>query len=288
MGKEFCRNEAWVEALELGDLTPTVAMAKDLDQFFGTSGDGGFASLLGELERNPYGERASSIRERYSLPPYAAEGEAGEDLAAAGEGAMPLVTSIRARDRLLVTGPTAMFITVATTQVALVLWTMDLLGEAAAPVIAGVVAVGALLMTLTLSSQEALLRAAVRITRSRSSRTLIGEARGHRHNSGLDDTYEHSWYQEGESPHLLPRVRARVATQCVSADLAERVGAVLLVNLVGAVLVAATFRSDWQVHLPTLAVIGSLIVLTRETARSAASRALEAVNVGLGFADWTG
>ena len=282
------RVRSWYEALERGEFVPTLNMAKEVDNAFEVPSDSrGLRRTLIELELEPFGSLAESLRTRFGLPNYSPRSYDAASLV--GQGLSPIATSIRERDRLVVTGPLSVCAMLLSVQLALGLWSKDVLSDLALPTLTAVAAISVIVLSMSLPLLEALLRWLGRVARPKKAKTVYSDLTEMRATAGLTVAYPGAWHQDGESVHYLPGLRNEVARHALRADYFERMTGLFLVNVAasGLIIPICGFDGRGIVNVIAVAVLLAITFIGTRAVLPAVYSLEEAVSLGLGLTSAT-
>ncbi len=315
------RTEAWLGAVERGEVIPTDKMVKKIEgAFLNNDHDLDLEETIGLLELRPYGSIAGELRadlgieiEHDRLP------TSGVTL----DGPVPVITAVRQQDRFLILAPILMTTGLLLSGFTLVDWSQGAKVEfdLSIPIITSGAAVA--LAAFFLNPLDRFLRWIAHGTRPRAAvidlelyhlvryrNGLATEDHGARERiSGSDagdaagdeggsdagdaaDEFDHKkvdWFTPGDQSHLLAGTRDAAWSNGLLADFSERLAPlVAAVAAVAAIVtVAALFQGapDWT----ELSLIAFTLLMTaaavaiRCSATRAGARALSAVARGCGY-----
>ncbi len=282
------RVRSWYEALERGEFVATLNMANEVDNAFEVPNDSkGLRRTLIELELEPFGSLAESLRTRFGLPDYSPRPYDAANLV--GQGLSPIATSIRERDRLVVTGPLSVCAMLLSVQLALGLWSKEVLSDLALPALTAVAAISVIVLSMSLPRLEAVLRVVARAARPKKAKSVFDDLADMRATAGLKATYPGAWHQDGESAHYLPGLRNNVARHALRADYFERMTALFLVNVAASLLIIPIcgFDRRGSVNVIALVVLAIITFIGTRSVLPAVYSLEEAVSVGLGLTSAT-
>lgn len=260
--EEFSRTKEWRAALQRGDFIPTFEMVNQLDGLLAVEGrHTGYTQLAVEIESFPLGERARHLRRSYDL-------EATIEPIVAkpvqiGSGLSPYAESIRARDRLLVTGPLVRAVALIILQVMLVLWVLQQIGDLSWPAVVGLPALVGFALVPSLPLAEKALAFLCRRWRSDGAVERMEKLQDDRKGAGLAPSHPGCWHQDGEGVHLLSDIRDAAQRNGLAADSLERMTLVFGLNAAIAVglLVAAALEDETRLVVSLAGVVTALTVL---------------------------
>lgn len=260
--EEFSRTREWRAALQRGDFIPTFEMVNQLDGLLSVVGrQAAYTQLAVEIESFPLGERARDIRRSYgveaTIEPIVAKP------VEIGSGLSPYAESIRARDRLLVTGPLVRASALIILQVILVLWALEQVDGLAWPAVVGLPALLGFALVPSLPLAEKALAFVCRRWRSDVAVERIEKIQQDREGAGLVPTHPGCWYQDGEGIHLLSDARDAAQRKGLAADSLERMTLVFGLNAAIAMglLVAAALENETRLAIGLAGVVTVLTVL---------------------------
>ena len=282
------RVRSWYEALERGEFVPTLNMAKEVDNAFNVQKDSrSLRQTLIELELEPFGSLAESLRTRFGLPNYSPRSYDAAKLV--GQGLSPIATSIRERDRLVVTGPFSVCAMLLSVQLALGLWSKEVLSDLALPALTAIAAVSVIVLSMSLPLLETVLRVLARAARPKKAKSVFSDLSDMRATAGLNATYPGAWHQDGESAHYLPGLRDDVARHALRADYFERMTGLFLVNVAASGLIISTCGFDGRgtVNVIALAVLVVITFIGTRSILPAVYSLEEAASLGLGLTSAT-
>lgn len=225
------RSKEWLTALEKADFIPTMSMVRQLDgalKFADVDLDVDLVATTLEVEARPLGPKARQLREHYGLG--GAPLEPQHDEPEIGKGLDPLATSVRARDRLLLTSPIMRGGSLLLLQIAVAALLLDVASSVKGPALLALPALFGLALVLTLPATERRVANVSRLARSDSASQRHDQVTKRRKRAGLPETHPGAWYQSGEAPHLIPRYRADATRESLKADVFERLSIAVAIN----------------------------------------------------------
>lgn len=283
----FSRTSEWRAALQRGDFIPTFEMVNQLDGVLvAAERPSAYTELAVELESFPLGAKARELRETYGV---AAEIEPiVAKPVGIGSGLSPYTESIRARDRLLVTGPIVRASTLLTFQVFAVLWSQSRLTDLAWPAVVGLPAFLGFALVPSLPTAEKAFAFFCEQWRSSDATERLKKIEDDREGAGLLPTHPGCWHQEGEGVHLLSSVRETAQRKALAADSLERMTLVFGLNaaVMSGLLLALALASEFRAALlfgAALAVLASLTFASRRLAHRSQSELEALIRQGLGI-----
>ena len=285
---DFSRSAHWRAALERADFIPTFEMVNQLDGVLALAGSSlKYTPTAVEVESLPFGPVARELRARFGLVPTI------DDLPEVdieiGSGLSPFAESIRARDRMLITGPIVRGTVLLLFQALFLTWIHGAISSLAWPVVFGLPALLAFALVVALPIAERVFTTVCGRWRSSTSGERLRAITENRMAAGLPISHDGAWYQPGESIHLVSSFRLEAQRAGVAADAMERMVIVLGLN-VGVALAFATASLIVGVEASAMAALVSLTVIigllagtTHQAGIRAQKRLQDAIKIGLGL-----
>ncbi len=293
------RSPAWLMAVERGEVLLTPPMVTNLEWCFVAS-DGSIRpeeekvvdvrAALTTLESEPYGSLARDLRTHFQFD---VEFDGLPDSGAPiGEGPVPIVTSIRQQDRLLILAPILLVSAVALCGVQILRWSLghDVAFDLSLPLLVtgGVLAFAALFLG-PLDRWLSLLAEKDRSSTMKARNELYHTTR--RVNGLATPAHEdaHQWFTPTDEPHLMSGAREPSRRNGLLADFSERLSALLAVVAILAVLALVAPLIDEGIAprdlglVPFVLVTASIALAIRASAAEASTRVLHALARGCGL-----
>lgn len=285
------RSPEWLWAIERGDLIPTSTMVEDLEVAFKENGPRiDLVGLLVDLEIHPYGAEAKKVRDATGLD---LEFDPPESPAELPDELIPIASSIRYQDRLLILTPILATLSLALFCIALIRATLELGSEI--PVDTLVVGSGTLLAlsSFFLGPMDRALAALARRARDPQSQKLQRLHATVRNDVGFEDSLDRSdWFYEPDLRHVIPAYRDRIRSLGHHTELSERllvpvgVTAVLMIPTAVAVIGLEGLKLKTFGFSVAAVTLMLLTVAIRRTATQSARLLMTALRYGTGQRNW--